>query len=151
MDGHDFDDMTRVIANAQKMSNQGKPIVILMKTVMGKGVDFMEGTHHWHVGFSLSAQVEFVEEEISYSKEDLSDPTFSKKLITTAMNNSSQTEEFASAQDSGVFSGNFEANYNVFLEDSLIGATNTPQYDEQLTGGEAWLNLNYSIKGLNLG
>ena len=57
----------------------------------------------------------------------------------------------ANAQDQGVFSGNFEANYNVFIRDSLIGATNTPQYDEQLTGGEAWLNLNYSIKGLNLG
>lgn len=57
----------------------------------------------------------------------------------------------ASAQDQGVFSGNFESNFNVFLRDSLIGATNTPQYDRQLTGGEAWLNLNYSIKGLNMG
>ena len=57
----------------------------------------------------------------------------------------------ANAQNQGVFSGNFESNFNVFLRDSLIGATNTPQYDRQLTGGEAWLNLNYSIKGLNLG
>lgn len=55
------------------------------------------------------------------------------------------------AQDKGVFSGNFESNFNVFLRDSLIGATNIPQYDEQITGGEAWLNLNYSINGLNLG
>ncbi len=55
------------------------------------------------------------------------------------------------AQDQGVFSGNFESNFNVFLRDSLIGANNTPQYDEQLTGGEAWLNLNYSIKDLNVG
>lgn len=57
----------------------------------------------------------------------------------------------ANAQEQGVFSGNFEANFNVFLRDSLINANNTPQYDRQLTGGEAWLNLNYSIKGLNLG
>lgn len=56
-----------------------------------------------------------------------------------------------SAQDQGVFSGNFESNINVFLRDSLINANNTPQYDRQLTGGEAWLNLNYSIKGLNMG
>jgi hypothetical protein len=56
-----------------------------------------------------------------------------------------------SAQEQGVFSGNFESNFNVFLRDSLIGAANIPQYDEQITGGEAWLNLNYSIKGLNLG
>jgi len=56
-----------------------------------------------------------------------------------------------SAQDKGVISGNFEANFNVFLRDSLINANNTPQYDRQLTGGEAWLNLNYSIKGFNMG
>jgi len=55
------------------------------------------------------------------------------------------------AQDQGVFSGNFESNFNVFLRDSLINANNTPQYDRQLTGGEAWLNLNYSVKGYNLG
>jgi len=55
------------------------------------------------------------------------------------------------AQDEGVFSGNFEGNFNVFLRDSLINANNTPQYDRQLTGGEAWLNLNYSIKGYNMG
>jgi len=55
------------------------------------------------------------------------------------------------AQDQGVFSGNFETNFNVFLRDSLINANNTPQYDRQLTGGEAWLNLNYSVKGYNLG
>ncbi|MEE9438012.1 MAG: DUF6029 family protein [Saprospiraceae bacterium] len=55
------------------------------------------------------------------------------------------------AQDQGVFSGNFESNFNVFLRDSLISANNTPQYDRQLTGGEAWLNLNYSIKGYNMG
>lgn len=55
------------------------------------------------------------------------------------------------AQDQGVISGNFEANFNVFLRDSLINANNTPQYDRQLTGGESWLNLNYSIKGFNMG
>ena len=26
----------------------GKPIVILMKTAMGRGIDFMEGSHEWH-------------------------------------------------------------------------------------------------------
>ena len=56
-----------------------------------------------------------------------------------------------SAQDKGVISGNFESNFNVFLKDSLINASNTPQYDKQLTGGEAWLNLNYSVQDFNLG
>ncbi|MGB1646076.1 MAG: transketolase, partial [Crocinitomicaceae bacterium] len=27
---------------------KGKPIVVLMKTEMGKGVDFMMGSHKWH-------------------------------------------------------------------------------------------------------
>ncbi|MEM9546587.1 MAG: DUF6029 family protein [Bacteroidota bacterium] len=58
---------------------------------------------------------------------------------------------YASAQEQGVFSGNFEGNFNVFLRDSTIGAANIPQYDEQITGGEAWFNLNYSRKDLNIG
>jgi len=33
---------------AKSMTGQGKPICILMKTSMGKGVDFMEGSHEWH-------------------------------------------------------------------------------------------------------
>jgi transketolase len=27
---------------------KGKPIVILMRTGMGHGIDFMEGSHEWH-------------------------------------------------------------------------------------------------------
>lgn len=55
------------------------------------------------------------------------------------------------AQDKGVFSGSFETNANMFLRDSSINAINTPQYDHQLFGSEAWLNLNYSIDGLTIG
>ena len=48
-------------------------------------------------------------------------------------------------------SGNFQANANFFIRDSLIGAANTPQYDRQLYGAEAWLNLNYSNWGFDFG
>jgi hypothetical protein len=48
----------------------------------------------------------------------------------------------------GVFSGAFETNANIFLRDSAINAINTPQYDRQFFGGEAWLNLNYTMKDL---
>lgn len=48
-------------------------------------------------------------------------------------------------------SGNFQANANFFIRDSLIGATNTPQYDRQLYGAEGWLNLNYSNWGFDFG
>ncbi len=33
---------------AKKHIGKGKPIVILMKTEMGQGVDYMMGTHKWH-------------------------------------------------------------------------------------------------------
>jgi transketolase len=46
MDGHNFDDIVSTLNRAKAF--KGKPVCILMKTVMGKGVDFMEGTHHWH-------------------------------------------------------------------------------------------------------
>jgi transketolase len=40
------------------LTGQGKPIVILMKTVMGKGVDFMETGHEWHGIAPNDAQLE---------------------------------------------------------------------------------------------
>ncbi|MGN6511342.1 MAG: transketolase, partial [Chitinophaga sp.] len=36
------------LAKAKDLTGKGQPIVILMKTAMGKGVDFMEGSHEWH-------------------------------------------------------------------------------------------------------
>jgi transketolase len=47
-DGHNFDDLRRVIAAGRARRGSGQPTVVLMKTAMGKGVDFMEGSHHWH-------------------------------------------------------------------------------------------------------
>ena len=46
--GHDFEDLGRVIAAADAARGSGIPTVVLMRTDMGRGVDFMEGTHHWH-------------------------------------------------------------------------------------------------------
>jgi transketolase len=33
---------------AKEMTGNGKPIVIIMKTEMGQGVDYMMGSHKWH-------------------------------------------------------------------------------------------------------
>lgn len=57
-------------------------------------------------------------------------------------------EENTTTPSRGSFSGAFETNANVFLRDSSIGAFNTPQYDHQFFGGEAWLNVNYQAKDL---
>ncbi len=48
MNGNDMDDVVSVLEKAKSQTGQGKPIAIMMHTAMGKGVDFMEGTHEWH-------------------------------------------------------------------------------------------------------
>jgi len=47
-DGNDFDSLIGTLKNAKALSGNGKPILNLMKTEMGQGVDFMVGTHKWH-------------------------------------------------------------------------------------------------------
>lgn len=46
--GNDMDEVIKTLNEAKSFIGKGKPIVILMKTEMGKGVDFMEGSHEWH-------------------------------------------------------------------------------------------------------
>jgi transketolase len=46
--GNDLDAVYEVLLKAKSESGKGKPIVILLHTVMGKGVDFMEDKHEWH-------------------------------------------------------------------------------------------------------
>ena len=48
MNGHDFDDIKKTFENIQGALGKGKPIIVLMKTEMGQGVDFMMGSHKWH-------------------------------------------------------------------------------------------------------
>jgi transketolase len=48
MNGNDMDDIIKTINHAKSLTGKQKPIVILMKTEMGMGVDFMMGTHKWH-------------------------------------------------------------------------------------------------------
>jgi len=46
--GNDMDEVVAALAKAKTMTGQGKPTVILMKTEMGAGIDFMMGSHEWH-------------------------------------------------------------------------------------------------------
>jgi transketolase len=48
MDGNNMDKVVSTLEQARSLCGQGKPIAVLMRTAMGKGVDFMEGTHEWH-------------------------------------------------------------------------------------------------------
>ena len=48
MDGNNMSEVVATLAKAKELSGKGKPVYIDMITEMGKGVDFMEGTHKWH-------------------------------------------------------------------------------------------------------
>ncbi|HRD58192.1 MAG TPA: transketolase [Ferruginibacter sp.] len=48
MDGNQMDSVLAGLSKAKSLLGNQKPVVILMTTVMGKGIDFMEGTHEWH-------------------------------------------------------------------------------------------------------
>lgn len=46
--GNDMQAVLDAFAAAKAQTGKGKPVVVLMKTDMGYGVDFMAGTHEWH-------------------------------------------------------------------------------------------------------
>lgn len=46
--GNDLEAIIAGLQNAKSKTGQGKPICILLHTVMGNGVDFMMHTHAWH-------------------------------------------------------------------------------------------------------
>jgi transketolase len=46
--GNNIQAVVEGLNEAKKRAGKGKPIMILMKTEMGAGVDFMMGTHAWH-------------------------------------------------------------------------------------------------------
>ena len=48
MDGHNYTDLLAKMNEAKSRTGNGKPIVIIMKTEMGQGVDYMMGSHKWH-------------------------------------------------------------------------------------------------------
>ncbi|NQW41842.1 MAG: hypothetical protein HQ463_00215 [Bacteroidetes bacterium] len=54
----------------------------------------------------------------------------------------------AQENDKGVFSGNFQSNVQAYDKDDKIGA-NTEVYNKYKSSADAWLQLNYDIKGYN--
>jgi transketolase len=48
MDGNNMQEVINGLNEAKSRTGKGKPVMIIMKTEMGQGVDFMMGTHKWH-------------------------------------------------------------------------------------------------------
>jgi len=58
MNGNDMEEVLSVLKDAERHTGKGKPVVILMRTEMGMGVDFMMGTHKWHGSAPNDEQLE---------------------------------------------------------------------------------------------
>lgn len=48
MDGNNMQEVINGLTEAKSRTGKGKPVMIIMKTEMGQGVDYMMGTHKWH-------------------------------------------------------------------------------------------------------
>ncbi|MFK7809515.1 MAG: transketolase [Saprospiraceae bacterium] len=70
MNGNNMEDVLKVLEEAKAKAGNGKPVVILMKTEMGFGVDFMQGTHHWH---GKAPNAEQTEQALAQLEETLGD------------------------------------------------------------------------------
>jgi len=48
MEGNNIEKVLEGMADAKSRTGKGKPVMVVMKTEMGNGVDFMTGSHKWH-------------------------------------------------------------------------------------------------------
>jgi transketolase len=69
-DGNNLEAIIDCLNNAKKISSNGKPIVIILHTEMGNGVDFMMGTHKWH---GVAPNDEQLADALSQNPETLGD------------------------------------------------------------------------------
>ncbi len=69
-DGNDLQELINTMQEAKTRTGKGKPVVILMRTEMGKGVDFMEGSHKWH---GIAPSDEDLENALNQLEETLGD------------------------------------------------------------------------------
>jgi transketolase len=56
--GNDIESILEGMATAKAATGKGKPVCVLLKTMMGNGVDFMMHTHAWHGKAPNDAQLE---------------------------------------------------------------------------------------------
>jgi len=68
--GNDMKSIVEAVSDAKSRTGNGKPIVILMHTQMGFGVDFMMGSHEWH---GIAPNAEQLEKALAQLPESLGD------------------------------------------------------------------------------
>ena len=70
MNGNEIEEVLNTMHRAKSMCGNGKPIVVIMRTEMGAGVDFMMGTHKWH---GIAPNDEQLEKALDQLEETLGD------------------------------------------------------------------------------
>lgn len=70
MQGNEINSVISGLAEAKAKTGKGKPVMILMKTEMGHGVDFMTGSHKWH---GVAPNDEQLESALAQNEETLGD------------------------------------------------------------------------------
>ena len=68
--GNNIDDVLKGMEKAKSITGKGKPICVLLKTMMGNGVDFMMHTHAWH---GKAPNDEQLKSALSQNKETIGD------------------------------------------------------------------------------
>jgi transketolase len=68
--GNNIDDVLEGMVKAKSLTKKGKPICVLLKTMMGNGVDFMMHTHAWH---GKAPNDEQLKSALSQNKESIGD------------------------------------------------------------------------------
>ena len=68
--GNNIDDVLKGMVKAKSLTGKGKPICVLLKTIMGNGVDFMMHTHAWH---GKAPNDEQLKSALSQNKETIGD------------------------------------------------------------------------------
>jgi len=69
-DGNNMEDLLETMAQCKAATGNGIPIVNLMRTEMGNGVDFMMGSHKWH---GIPPNDEQLEAALAQNEETLGD------------------------------------------------------------------------------
>lgn len=70
MNGNDIEEVVKTLKLAKGLTGREKPVIILMRTEMGFGVDFMMGSHHWH---GIAPNDEQLEKALAQLEETLGD------------------------------------------------------------------------------
>ena len=57
VNGNKIHNIIKTLNKAKEMTGKGKPVLIILHTEMGNGVDYMMGTHKWHGSAPNDAQL----------------------------------------------------------------------------------------------